>query len=287
MIETIHQQQVAQGGIIRANKTWRNTGAAGTRDIYVFYGKGETWETFAPEFGAVATGVFANMGEEVTTPVDCQVPVDASLGLKDALVGVGSYVYPTIVLDDYEIVPDAIEVISAGPVLVTITITNKNAPTTWKYSHDLFAGWNLPVYQGETTTVRNAVESIQPYLLEIGHYIGEIYYEYSMDDTIEQNSVCWVNVSQNCTWGMPPKVEAPYWTGLTNRSIGSCPFTPINQDFLWTIYADELAAFACYDDTQHRIDTPNSGLFLDWGTFLHGRTYTWNFATGVLEGDFG
>lgn len=133
MIETIHQQQVPQGGIIRANKVWRNTGAAGTRDIYVFYGKGETWETFAPEFGAVATGVFANTGAQVTTPVDCQVPVDASLGLKDALVGVGSYIYPTIVLDDYEIVPNAIEVVAAGPAMVTVTLRALNPSASAAY----------------------------------------------------------------------------------------------------------------------------------------------------------
>lgn len=287
MIETIHQQQVPQGGIIRAHKRWRNVGASGTRDIYALYGTGLTLETFLMEFGAVAVDQYCAAGAEVTTPVDCTVPVGASPGLRNALVGVAEYVYPTIIFDDYEIVPNAIEVVAAAPAMVTITITNKNAPTTWKYSYDLLADWNFVAYQGETTTVRNAVESIQAYLLEIGHYIGETYYEYGMDDIVEQGSAVVVNVSQACTWGMPPKIEAPYWVGLTNRSIGWCPFTPMSQDFNWTIYADELAAFFCYDATYHLIDTPNSGLFLGWGIFIDGRTYTWDFATGVLEGDFG
>lgn len=190
----------------------------------------------------------------------------------------------------FEVVIDGLigtfSAIPVQPERVTVTITNKNAPITWKYSHDLFAGWNFATYQGETTTVRNAVESIQASLLNIGYYIGTIYYEYSMDDIVEQGSAVAVNVSQAVTWGMPPKVEAPYWTGLAESS-GHCPFTPINQDFSWTIYANELTAFACYDATQHRIDTPNSGLFLGWGIFREGETYTWNFETGQLEGNFG
>lgn len=170
---------------------------------------------------------------------------------------------------------------------VTVTITNRNAPLTWKYSHDLFAGWNFVTYQGETTTVRNAVESIQAPLLNIGYYIGTVYYEYSMDDTVEQGRAVAVNVSQACRWGMPPKVEPPYWVGLTDRSIPNCPFTPINQDFNWAIYANELAAFMCYDATYNLIDTPNSGQFRNWGIFIEGEIYTWNWATGQLEGVFG
>jgi len=112
MKTTVHQQQVIQGSTVRANKTWRNTGGAGTRDIYAAYGTGTTLETFVMEFGGITTGQYCAAGAQVTTPVDCQVPEDATLGLKNALVGVGKY-NPTIgsmTFDDYEIVADAIEV---------------------------------------------------------------------------------------------------------------------------------------------------------------------------------
>lgn len=177
--------------------------------------------------------------------------------------------------------------IPVQPERVTVTITHKNAPITWKYSHDLNAGWNFATYQGETTAVRNAVESIQASLLNIGYYIGTIYYEYGMDDIVQQGSAVAVNVSQAIRWGMPPKVEAPYWAAVTDRSVPSCPFTPINQDFTWTIYADESTAFFSYDANYHLIDTPNAGQLLFWGIFRDGETYTWNFATGQLEGVFG
>ena len=107
----VHQQQVAQGGTIRASKTWRNTGGAGFRDIYVAYGTGETLEAFLMEFGAVAVDRYCAAGVEVTTPVDCQVPEDATSGLKNALVGVGKYTGTAMTFDDYDIVPDAIEVL--------------------------------------------------------------------------------------------------------------------------------------------------------------------------------
>jgi len=111
-----HQVDVAPGGTIRANKTWRNVEAAGSRDIYVAYGTGTTLETFVMEFGAVATGQHCAAGVQVTTPVDCQVPA-AALGLKNALVGVGKY-NPTaqiMALDDYDITVDAINVITPPP----------------------------------------------------------------------------------------------------------------------------------------------------------------------------
>lgn len=114
------QQQVAPGATIRASKTWRNTGVAGTRDIYAAYGTGETPETFDMEFGGIRLDQYCAAGAEVTTPVDCAVPVGA-LGLKTALVGVGKY-NPTIgsmTFDDYEIVSDAIEVLPAGPPILS------------------------------------------------------------------------------------------------------------------------------------------------------------------------
>ena len=111
-----HQVDVAPGGTIRANKTWRNVEAAGSRDIYTAYGTGTTLETFVMEFGAVATGQHCAAGAQVTTPVDCQVPA-AALGLKNALGGVGKY-DPTAQImsfDDYDITVDAINVITPPP----------------------------------------------------------------------------------------------------------------------------------------------------------------------------
>ncbi|GAJ09401.1 unnamed protein product, partial [marine sediment metagenome] len=108
---------MVQGSTVRANKTWRNTGGAGFRDIYAAYGTGETRETFVTEFGGITTGQHCAAGAQVTTPVDCQVPAGAPLGLRNALVGVGKY-NPTIgsmTFDDYEIVPDAIEVLPGLP----------------------------------------------------------------------------------------------------------------------------------------------------------------------------
>lgn len=111
-----HQVDVAPGGTIRANKTWRNVEAAGSRDIYAAYGTGTTLETFVMEFGAVAIGQHCAADAQVTTPVDCQVPA-AALGLKNALVGVGKY-DPTaqiMTFDDCDITVDAINVITPPP----------------------------------------------------------------------------------------------------------------------------------------------------------------------------
>lgn len=110
-----HQVDVVQGGTIRANKTWKNVGGDGTRDVYVFYGTGTTVDTFIAEFAAAVVDQYCEASAEVTTPVDCEVPLDATPGLKNALVVVGGYVYPTIVYDDYEIVVDAINVVAAKP----------------------------------------------------------------------------------------------------------------------------------------------------------------------------
>ncbi|MBA7624018.1 hypothetical protein ES703_31422 [subsurface metagenome] len=103
--------------IIRSNKTWRNTGGAGSRDITAAYGTGTTLETFVMEFGTIRLGRYCAAGAQVITPVDCLVPEDAIPGLKNALVGVGKYDPGTgvITLDDYDIVPDAIEVMPGLP----------------------------------------------------------------------------------------------------------------------------------------------------------------------------
>lgn len=82
----------------------------------------------------------------------------------------------------------------------------------------------------------------------------------------------------------PP--NAAYWCGLTDRTILSGPFTPITQKFEWTIFEDELTVFMCFDAGYSLIDTPNSSQFLGWGPFIDGKFYTWDFATGQLEGPF-
>ena len=111
-----HQVDVAPGAIIRANKTWKNVGAGGTRDIMAAYGTGETLETFVMEFGGIVSANCA-AGGQVTTPVDCQVPAAAALGLRNALIGVGQYDGTTqiMTLDDYDITVDAINVTGAPP----------------------------------------------------------------------------------------------------------------------------------------------------------------------------
>lgn len=111
-----HQVDVAPGGTIRANKRWRNVGAAGNRDILVAYGTGTTVATFLMEFGALAIDQFCPAAAEVVTPVDSRVPTTAT-GLKNALVGVGTYDPTTSVIafDDYDIVANAINVAGAPP----------------------------------------------------------------------------------------------------------------------------------------------------------------------------
>lgn len=110
-----HQVDVAPGGTIRANKTWKNIGAAGNRDICAIYGTGTTIEAFVMEFGAVVVDQYCAAGGQVATPVDCLVPAAATMGLRNALVGVGKYDPATsvITLDDYEIVVNAINVTGA------------------------------------------------------------------------------------------------------------------------------------------------------------------------------
>lgn len=112
-----HQVDVAPGGTIRANKTWRNVEAASSRDIYAAYGTGTTLETFVIEFGTIRLGRYCAAGAQVITPVDCLVPEDAIPGLKNALVGVGKYDPGTgvITLDDCDITVDAINVITVPP----------------------------------------------------------------------------------------------------------------------------------------------------------------------------
>jgi len=112
-----HQVDVAQGGTIRCNKRWKNVGADGNRDLIAMYGTGLTLETFVLEFGRVALGQYCAAGAEVTTPVDCTVPEDATPGLRNALVGVGKSEpdTPVITIDDYEIVVNAINVVTAPP----------------------------------------------------------------------------------------------------------------------------------------------------------------------------
>ncbi|MBA7599327.1 hypothetical protein ES703_06359 [subsurface metagenome] len=109
-----HQVDVALGGIIRAIKLWKNVGADGTRDVMAAYGTGTTFDTFVMEFGEVAIDQYCAAGAEVTTPVDQRVPEVVSLGLKNALVGVGKWDLDTgaITLDDYDITVDAINVIT-------------------------------------------------------------------------------------------------------------------------------------------------------------------------------
>ena len=117
-----HQVDVVQGGIIRANKAWKNVGGDGNRDVYVLYGQGTTGDTFVTEFAAAVLGQYCAAGAQVTTPVDCEVPPDATPGLKNALVAVGGYVYPTIVYDDYEIVEHAINVVVLAPIGEDISV---------------------------------------------------------------------------------------------------------------------------------------------------------------------
>ena len=193
MNTTVHQQQVAPGGIIRANKTWKNIGAAGYRDILAIYGTGLTLEAFVMEFGAIATGQYCAAGAQVTTPVDCTVPVGASPGLRNALVGVGKYDPSTsvITLDDYDIVVDAIDVTVAPP----------------PEGVALVAGWNNVVYMGLSQAIESAVASIMPYLVQISVYRQGVYYDYYPADPmgstltdIYYGEACWVKVTQDCFW---------------------------------------------------------------------------------------
>ena len=204
--------QVEPGQTIKASKVWRNNGAAGYRDVIAMYGQGTGLADFLAEIQQIVLNEYAGAGVEVTTLIYKGVPYTTEPGKRDALVGVGKYDIDSEIFtcDDYEVVPDAIEVVApAPPPMVTITVSNKNAPA-------------------------------------------------------------------NAVW----------WAGLTSETILECPFTPIDENFVWTIYEGELCAFLCFDAHQNVIDTPNSGIFLWWGTFLHGRFYTWNFALGRLEGQY-
>lgn len=120
-----HQVAVEPGQVIRATKTWKNIGAAGTRDVVALYGTGTTIDDFVAEFMGSLVAVPAAAGEQVTTNVDCTVPRDATLGLKNALVGVGFYNVPMgeIFFDDYDIVVNAIEVKWVGPVGVQVSVS--------------------------------------------------------------------------------------------------------------------------------------------------------------------
>ena len=191
------QQQVAPGGTIRVSKTWRNTGGAGTRDIYALYGTGLTLETFATEFGGDLVDQYCAAGAEVTTPVDCTVPQDAPPGLMNALVGVAEYVYPTIIFDDYEIVPNAIEVTGAPSPPEGVALT---------------AGWNFLVYPGPTLPVVSAIASLEGYFEEIWYYPPGVPWGSPLAQTypplegFEDLTTCvhnlayWVKVTQDCFW---------------------------------------------------------------------------------------
>lgn len=281
--------EVSRGSIIQAVKTWKNVGdTGGARDVMVAYGVGTTLESFVSEFGTYVGSQHCNPGSEAVAYLNLLVPAGAALGLRNALVGVGSYDpgNDTGDFDVHEIVPDAIEVVEPAPTKVSITVNNKNVPEAWAFTTQLYAGWNMPAYKGETTTVEKAIESIASYVRGFGYYVGDVWHEYAPTDTIAQGTAVWIDVSQHCVWGMPPLATMPYWVGLTNISIGSCPFTPIGQDFFWTVYPNELVAFIGYDGSYTFVDFPNAGQFIGWGNFIDGNTYTWNFDTGVLEGTF-
>lgn len=120
-----HQVAVEPGGTIRASKTWQNIGAYGFRHVAALYGTGDTLETFVQEFGAITASAPVGTGVEITTNVDVMVSGDVGLGLKNALVGVGSWdpVTSTMYFDDYDIVVDAIEIKWLVPVGVQVSVS--------------------------------------------------------------------------------------------------------------------------------------------------------------------
>ena len=283
---------VSRGSIIRATKTWKNVGdVGGARDVLVGYGTGATPETFVIEFSSYVSQQHCPAGGQVVAYPSVLVPTGAGLGLRNAIAGIGSISPPhgIAVFDDVEIVADAINIVAPPLTKVTITIDNKNVPDAWTYTMPLYlgtTGWNIVTYKGETTTVQNAIDSIASYFVSMGRYVGEVYVEYAMTDTIVQDTPVWIKVTQDCTWGMPPLTSAVYWGGLSDRSIGSSPFTPIGTDFAWALYPDENVAFMCYNAAKVIVDTPNAGQFLGWGNFINGNTYTWDWTAGSLGGVF-
>ncbi len=118
---------IAQGGILRSTKTWKNVGElSGEKGVMVWLGSGvfedDTW--IGSEYKTLYPGIPIEPGEQIETILDLNIPIDAPLGLYNALVGVGhTELIENVWWFVYEIsetVIDAVEVIA--PVLGVIPV---------------------------------------------------------------------------------------------------------------------------------------------------------------------
>lgn len=149
MMAVHHQVKVAPGGTIRAKKTWRNIGGAGYRDILVAYGKATSPDGFSAEHVQLGMDRYAGAGAQVTTIIDTRIAEVLEPGLRDALVAVGKYDVATSIFadDDYEIILDAIEIVSAP--IGSFSLIQQGLPGGTEY----WVAWWITAERGATANL--------------------------------------------------------------------------------------------------------------------------------------
>lgn len=123
------QLTVPAGSTVRCSIDWANLGAAGTRDLAVFYGTyNPATGELTPAFGWVVTGVHIESGASLVTNIE-GVP---QVGIWDAAGMVGVYDPATHIFtpDDLLIAEDAVIVVAAAALEVTVEAVPEPAFST-------------------------------------------------------------------------------------------------------------------------------------------------------------
>lgn len=130
---------------LRCRVTWNNVGAAGSRDLAAFYGKGTNPDDFVPQFYTRVLGVVAAAGQSgIITDLN-QISVGpVNVGLWDCLVVVGDYDPATgiYLVDDWMTFPNAVSVQAAVGTVGVYAENFRPGDASW---YALW--WNDPAWQ--------------------------------------------------------------------------------------------------------------------------------------------